>query len=361
MGSIFKVFRDGRGGKKRMIHIVIGTRPEIIKMSPIIKECQKRGTEFEIVHTGQHYSYEMDKVFFEQFQLPDPDYELDVGSGPHGEQTGKIMKYAERVWMKKRPSVVLVQGDTNTVIGVALAAVKLHIPVGHVEAGLRSFDRSMPEEINRIVADHVSDYLFAPNATSATNLGAEGVNPAKTHITGNTIVDAIRQNKPLLPTNELGDYFLATVHRAENTDTDRLEDIILGLTMVRDTFNIPVIFPVHPRTDKILKERKIKHGLTLVPPQDYLNFLCLEKYAKVILTDSGGVQEEACILGVPCVTLRDNTERPETLAVGANTLAGTEPLFILNETSKMVSSTKLWKHPFGDGHAAEKILDVLNG
>jgi UDP-N-acetylglucosamine 2-epimerase (non-hydrolysing) len=329
-------------------------------MSPVIRECQKRGMLFEIVHTGQHYSYKMDRVFFEQLRLPEPDRELDVSSGPHAEQTGKIMKYAERVWIKKKPEVVLVQGDTNTVLAAALAAVKLHIPVGHVEAGLRSFDRSMPEEINRIVADHISEYLFAPTHTAAVNLEAEGINPNKIFITGNTVVDAIRQNLPLLPSNKRGDYFLATVHRAENTDNSkRMIGILQGLTAVKEKYNIPCVFPVHPRTEKILDSSLYDYPLDLIPPQGYLEFLALERYAKCVLTDSGGVQEEACILGVPCVTLRNNTERPETIAVGANTIAGTNPIQILYAVSDMIDIPRVWQNPFGDDHAAEKILDVL--
>jgi UDP-N-acetylglucosamine 2-epimerase (non-hydrolysing) len=301
----------------------------------------------------------MNNVFFQQLNIPYPDYDLEVGSGTHAQQTGQIMIGCEKIWMQKKPSVVLVQGDTNSVLAAALAAVKLDVTVGHVEAGLRSFDRTMPEEINRVVADQVSDFNFAPTDIAMINLFGEGCDG---FLTGNTIVDAIRQNKTLLPkTNKLNNYFLATVHRAENVDNIRvLMNIFEGLESIRNKYQMPIVFPIHPRTDKILKETGLNHSLTLIPPQDYLTFLNLEKNAKVVLTDSGGVQEEACILGIPCVTLRDNTERPETISVGANVLAGTDPIQILYSVDNMINIPRIWRNPFGDGHAAEKILDVLD-
>jgi len=302
-------------------------------MAPVIRECQRRGLDYSIIHTGQHYSYQMDRIFFEQLELPQQDHNLDVGSGNHGEQTGRILADLETVLMAERPDVVLVQGDTNTVLAGALAASKLHIKVGHVEAGLRSYDRSMPEEINRVVADHISDYCFAPTDISKANLLKEGIAEEKIHVTGNTIVDSVYQNLEIAmrKVNILADldlepkgYFLVTSHRQENVDNkERLGEIIRGLEMVKSEFGLPVVFPVHPRTRKMVESFGFElDGIRAIEPLGFLEFLQLEANARMALTDSGGVQEEACILGVPCVTLRDNTERPETLDVGANVLAG---------------------------------------
>jgi UDP-N-acetylglucosamine 2-epimerase (non-hydrolysing) len=316
------------------IAIILGTRPEIIKMAPIIRECERRSLDYFVLHTGQHYSYQMDSIFFEQLELPTARYNLDAGSASHAEQTGRIMAGVEKILMDERPEVVLVQGDTNTVLAAALAASKLHIKVGHVEAGLRSYDRSMPEEINRVVADHISDYLFAPTENSKSNLLKEGIPEEKIHVTGNTIVDSVYQNleisrKKTDVLEKLGlkpkEYFLVTAHRAENVDNaKRLGEILKGLELAATEFSLPVIFPIHPRTRKMVQQ----FGLELcciraIEPVGFLEFLQLEAGARLALTDSGGVQEEMCILGVPCVTLRENTERPETVNVGANMLAGT--------------------------------------
>jgi UDP-N-acetylglucosamine 2-epimerase (non-hydrolysing) len=354
------------------ISIILGTRPEIIKMSPIVREAEKEGLEFFILHTGQHYSYNMDQVFFEQLKLPQPKYNLKVGSGTHAEETGKMMIGIERVLLEEKPDIVLVVGDTNTVLAGALASVKVGVPVGHVEAGLRSFDRNMPEEINRVVADHVSHLLFAPTEKAAENLRMEGIEGGKVFVTGNTIVDAVYQNL-VFAKNSLGKsvlenlgiayrgYSLATVHRQENVDNPRrLKGIIEGLNLVQQHFDFPIICPIHPRTRRRIKEYGLDCGrIVLTEPLDYLSFLVLESRAKLIFTDSGGVQEEACILKVPCVTLRDNTERPETLEVGANTLAGSEPLRILEKAKIMIEKERSWSNPFGDGRAGEKIVNIL--
>ncbi|MCC6019030.1 MAG: UDP-N-acetylglucosamine 2-epimerase (non-hydrolyzing) [Candidatus Verstraetearchaeota archaeon] len=348
------------------VAIVLGTRPEIIKMSPIIRGLEERGMEFFILHTGQHYSYNLDQVFFEQLKLPQPKYNLRVGSGTHAEETGKMMIGIERVLFDEKPDIVLVEGDTNTVLAGALASVKVGVTLGHVEAGLRSFDRSMPEEINRIVADHVSDILFAPTEVAKRNLLREGIPEEKIHVTGNTIVDAVYQNLKLAETINVqfadDDYFLVTVHRQENTDNPmRLRNIIEGLKLVKEYFNTPIIYPIHPRTLKRIKEYGIDvEGLNLIEPLDYLSFLKLESKAKLIFTDSGGVQEEACILRVPCVTLRYNTERPETLEVGANVLAGTEPKEILEKAKIMINAKRDWENPFGDGRAANRIINIIS-
>ncbi len=339
-------------------------------MAPVIRECQRRGLDYSIIHTGQHYSYQMDRIFFEQLELPQPDHNLDVGSGNHGEQTGRILADLEAVLMAERPDVVLVQGDTNTVMAGALAASKLHIKVGHVEAGLRSYDRSMPEEINRVVADHVSDYCFAPTETSKANLLKEGIAEDKIHVTGNTIVDSVYQNLEIAmrKVNILADlelepkgYFLVTSHRQENVDNkERLGEIIRGLEMVKSEFGLPVVFPVHPRTRKMVESFGFElNGIRAIEPLGFLEFLQLEANARLALTDSGGVQEEACILGVPCVTLRDNTERPETVDVGANVLAGADALRVVENAKRMMLQGNEWKNPFGDGRAGESIIDYL--
>ncbi len=352
------------------ISIVLGTRPEIIKFSPIIRECEHLGADYFIVHTGQHYSYNMDKVFFEQLELPMAKYNLDVGSGSHAEQTGNMLIGIEKVLFRESPDVVLVEGDTNTVLAGALAARKIAINVGHVEAGLRSYDRQMPEEINRILADHSSDFLFAPTEKAKRILLGEGITEDKIFVSGNTIVDAVYQNLELSKKKvnildnmglDKGNYFLATVHRQENVDDKkRFEGILKGFRMVQEEYGIPVVYPIHPRAKKQIRIFNIKtNGLKLVEPLDYLSFLQLESNAQLILTDSGGVQEEACVLHVPCVTVRYNTERPETLDVGSNVLAGTEPQKILDDVKLMLDSHNTWKNPFGDGKSGERILHVL--
>lgn len=352
------------------LSIILGTRPEIIKMSPLIRACEKRNLDYFVLHTGQHYSYEMDKAFFDDLELPKPAYNLDVGSGSHAEQTGKIMEGIEKVLIEEKPDVVLVQGDTNTVLAGALAASKLHIKVGHVEAGLRSYDRSMPEEINRVVADHVSDYLFAPTELSKQNLLKEGIEESKIFVTGNTIVDAVLQNLEISNQkvdvlNDLGlkskEYFLLTSHRAENVDNrEQLSKLLKGISTIQKEYLLPVVFPVHPRTEKRIKDFGLSlEGIMPIKPAGFLEFLQLEANARLVFTDSGGVQEETCILKTPCVTLRDNTERPETLEVGSNILAGVEPERIIQSARKMMSGKSSWTNPFGDGRAAEKIIDAL--
>jgi UDP-N-acetylglucosamine 2-epimerase (non-hydrolysing) len=352
------------------IAIILGTRPEIIKMSPIIRECDRLDLNYFILHTGQHYSYKMDKVFFEQIELDKPQYNLNIGSGSHAEQSGKIIIDMEKILIKEKPDVVLVQGDTNTVLAGALTATKLFIKVGHVEAGLRSYDRTMPEEINRVLTDHCSDFLFVPTKKSKEILLGEGIPKEKIFITGNTIVDAVYQNlklsnKKVHIFHELGlkndEYILVTAHRQENVDNQkRFSDIINGLKQIHTKYKIPIVYPIHPRSRRKLQEFQINFdGVTIVDPVDFLSFLQLEKHAKVILTDSGGIQEEACILGTPCVTMRDNTERPETLDVGSNVLAGTTPKNILECVSVMYENDKKWNNPFGSGKAGKKIIGIL--
>jgi len=351
------------------VSMVFGTRPEIMKMSPIIRECERLSLDYLIVHTGQHYSYNMDKVFFEELKLPDPEYHLGVGSGSHSQQTGKMLIKIEQVLKEEKPDIVLVQGDTNSTLTGALSATKLGIKFGHVEAGLRSYDRKMPEEINRVLTDHCSDFLFAPTARSKEILLGEGILAEKIFVTGNTIVDVIYQNmestKKADLLNKLSlrpkEYFLATIHRQENVDDKtRFSRIIEGLKKVSEEFGIPMIYPIHPRSMKRMTEFDLHpNGIKIIDPTNFTAFLHLEYNARLVLTDSGGIQEETCILKVPCVTLRDNTERPETLYVGSNILAGTHPQKMLECVKRMLRKDHDWENPFGDGKAGKRTVEVL--
>ncbi|UCF07692.1 MAG: UDP-N-acetylglucosamine 2-epimerase (non-hydrolyzing) [Thermoplasmata archaeon] len=357
------------------ICVVVGTRPEIIKMSPIVREFGKRGVDFFLVHTNQHYSYNMDRIFFEELNLPEPDYNLEVGSGRHGVQTGKMLIEIEKTLLSDRPDLVLVEGDTNTVLAGALTASKCKIEVGHVEAGLRSFDKSMPEEINRLIADHLSSYLFAPTTVSKENLVHEGIPEEKIYVVGNTIVDATHHNLRIAEERssilsdlglEEGRYFLLTLHRQENVDDEnRLGKIVEALRLVPLSFDMPVIYPIHPRTVKMAERFGLKarleenSGIKLIEPVGYLDFLILEKHAASVLTDSGGVQEEACILNVPCITLRYNTERPETVQVGKNIVVGIESEDVVNGISEMLGKELSPANPFGDGNTGKRIVDIL--
>ena len=351
------------------VAIILGTRPEIIKMSPIVDELHKEKLDYFIIHSGQHYSYDMDRIFFKQLNLPKPKYNLNCGSGTHAEETARMLIGIERVLVREKPNMVIVQGDTNTTLSGALAAVKLLLKVGHVEAGLRSFDREMPEEINRVLVDHISDMLFAPTQRAKENLLQEGIDENKVYVTGNTIVDAVYRNLKLAKQMNIleklnlkrNSYFLVTIHRQENVDRkDRFSNILKGLNLIYKELGFPIIYPIHPRARKRMKEYRLElKGVKLTKPLDYLSFLKLESNARVVLTDSGGVQEEACILKVPCVTLRYNTERPETLEVGANVLAGTKPESILEKVKLMLSRGRNWDNPFGDGRASKKIIKII--
>jgi len=353
------------------IAIVLGTRPEIIKLAPVIRECEQRDVEYTVIHTGQHYSDSLDSVFFEQLELPTPDYNLEVGSQSHGQQTAAMIAGIEKILLDDDPDTVLVQGDTNSVLAGTIATDKLDIDLGHIEAGLRSFDRSMPEESNRRATDHLADYLFAPTGDAGHFLRQEGITDERIFVTGNTVVDAVQQNKDLAheKSNILTelilseeDYGLMTAHRAENVDDkSRFRDLLEGARRVAARLDIDVIYPIHPRAEKKRKEFNldVPEGVRLIEPQDYLDFLQLESNAKIILTDSGGVQEEACILDVPCITMRGNTERPETIDVGANMLVGTDPTEIAHGANRMRNAAGRWENPFGDGTAAAHILEVV--
>jgi UDP-N-acetylglucosamine 2-epimerase (non-hydrolysing) len=325
-----------------------------------------------LVHTNQHYAKNLDEVFFKCLELPKPKHNLNIGSGSHGQTTGKMLALIEEKLIEEKPDFVLVQGDTNSVLAGALAAVKLNILVGHIEAGLRSFDRTMPEETNRIIVDHISDYLFVPTAEAENNLLKEGISKNKIYLVGNTVVDVLinhlnlaKKKSNILKSLDLKskNYILSTIHRQENTsDKKTLANIFIGLEQVSRQLDLPVIIPSHPRLIKTLNSFHIKagQGIQLVDPVDYLDFIVLEKNAKIIVTDSGGIQEEACILGTPCVTVRQNTERPETVIVKANILAGTSPSKILSSSKKMTGNKIKWKNPFGDGKTSSKILKILS-
>ena len=350
---------------------VVGARPNFIKMSPLIKEIEKRDFEHILVHTGQHYDEEMSNIFFDELKLSQFEY-LDIGSGTHGYQTGKMLIELEKVMLRENPDIVLVPGDTNTTLAGALAAVKLHIPVAHIEAGLRSFDKHMPEEINRIITDHCSDFLFCPTETAIRNLKNEGIEDDKIFLVGDTMVDACFQNFKIAKKTSTvfkkydieEDYFFATVHRAGNTDEKtRLENIVNAFV----SMDTQIVFPIHPRTVKMVKEfglfEKLENAknILMIDPVGYLDSLMLISRAKLILTDSGGIQKEAFLLRIPCVTLRDNTEWIETVELGGNILAGADKNKIIKGASSMLDNPpKNIKNPFGDGKASERIVDVIS-
>ncbi|MFA6553694.1 MAG: UDP-N-acetylglucosamine 2-epimerase (non-hydrolyzing) [Patescibacteria group bacterium] len=352
--------------------IILGTRPEIIKLSPIIRDLDNRSISNFVIHTNQHYNKDMDEIFFKELNLNPPKYNLNIGSGSHGEQTGKMMIAIEQILKQELPNYILVQGDTNTVIAGAMAAAKeLDIKIGHVEAGLRSYDRSMPEEINRVIADHISDFLFAPTKTEQAILIQEGIPRHQIHVVGNTIVDAVFQNieiakskVDILKSYSLNDhdYFVLTLHRPANVDT---KNSLVGLMDIINEMGKengkPIIFPCHPRTKKRLEEFSVKVGehVRLIEPIGYLDMLQLLAHAKLIFTDSGGLQEEACILKIPCITLRENTERPDTVDIGGNILAGSNPDRIRAATKEILERTINWYNPFGDGTTGKKIVDIL--
>ncbi len=359
----------------RPVAVILGTRPEIIKLSALIRLLEKSSQPYVLLHTGQHYSYEMDRVFFKELELPEPKYQLSVHQTPstgHGHHVGRMLPDLEKIFLKEMPHTVLVQGDTNTVLAGALIASKISgMKLGHVEAGLRSYDREMPEEVNRIMTDHVSDYLFAPTLGARKILRREGIPDKKIFMTGNTIVDAVLQNLSIakkksrkLPygLGEKDDFILLTLHRQENVDDKkRLASILRGLEKVSAHFKMPIVFPAHPRTVKMLHHfgLSLPKGVGAHAPVGFLDFLRLEAAARLILSDSGGVQEESCILRVPCVTLRTSTERPETVEVGANAIAGYRPENILKCSRRMIRLKRSWKNPFGDGHASERILQIV--
>lgn len=354
------------------IATIVGARPQFIKAAVVTRAIDARArlgddiTEFYI-HTGQHYSLCMSEVFFQTLELPQPKYHLGIGSGTHGQQTGRMLEAIEQVLVEEKPGVVLTYGDTNSTLAGALAAAKLHIPIAHVEAGLRSYNRRMPEEINRIIADQLSDHLFAPTQTAVKNLAAEGITRG-IHLVGDVMLDAARYYavKATMPDLQLkpGGFFIATIHRAENTDQrERLLRVLTILDTLARQGDRPVILPLHPRTKSCLDrwEIRVPAGLRLIDPVDYFQMLALIRDAAVVLTDSGGVQKEAFFLGTPCITLRDETEWIETVELGWNVVVGDNLEAAQLALGRFLNHPppQVHQHPFGDGAASERIVDIL--
>jgi len=357
--------------------LVLGTRPQIIKSAPIVhaaSECPE--LQFDIVHTGQHYDYEMSRRFFDEMSLPEPVTNLNVGSGPHGWQTGEMVMRIERCLLELKPDVVMVPGDANSTLAGALAAVKMRLKVAHVEAGARSYDTRMPEEINRRLTDHCADLLFAVTENCAQNLKNEGIAEDWIHRTGDTMYDALLQHMPYADEEDIlgklgiegQDYAVVTVHRQENVDSP--QNLVNIAEAMMSLGELKIVFPVHPRTRNRLNEaglqkRLVKaRNIVLVPPVKYREMLKLTKHARLLLTDSGGLQKEAFWLRTPCITLRENTEWTETVELGANTLVGAEKGSIIKKAREELAHDKSTEvenaaNPFGDGKASKKILRIL--
>lgn len=357
---------------KKVITIV-GARPQFIKAAVVSKAIRERGNAEEImIHTGQHYDEKMSDLFFSELEIAPPKYNLEVGSMGHGAQTGRMLEKIEEVFINEKPDVVVIYGDTNSTIAGALAASKLHIPLAHIEAGLRSFNKKMPEEINRILSDHCSDWLFAPTNVAVKNLENEGVESDKIHEVGDVMYDVTvhfskkaKEKSQVLKDLELenADYVLSTIHRAENTDDEnRLNNIFTALGLLSE--EIKVVLPLHPRTkNKMTDEhKKLLKNVQLIEPVGYLDMLMLETNAKMIATDSGGVQKEAFFSGVPCVTLRDQTEWVELIDLGWNKLVSTElpGEQLKNEIASSLNTKGKDSQPYGDGTSAVKICEILD-
>jgi len=324
------------------IHLVVGARPNFMKLMPVYNNIKRECPDWEttVVHTGQHYDYEMSRVFFEVLNLPEPDVFLDVRSGTHGEQTARALERLERLFIKENPDLVMVFGDVNSTIAASLAAVKLGIKIAHVEAGLRSFDWSMPEEINRMLTDRISHLLFVTEKAGIENLKREGVEKDRIYFVGNTMIDTLITILPhadISVLNEFGlkenNYILVTLHRPSNVDRKEPLKKILGILDQLSAY-LPVVFPIHPRTEKRIKEFNIETGgITIIQPQNYRKFLALERFSKLVITDSGGIQEETTYLRKPCITVRPNTERPVTEEMGTNVVLRDKPIEHLLELS----------------------------
>ena len=346
-----------------------------MKIAPIVAALKRRPEAFEsvLVHTGQHYDEKLSQVFFDELEIPRPDIHLSVGSGSHAQQTAAIMAAFEPVLTQQRVDMVLVVGDVNSTIACALVASKLGVPVAHVEAGLRSFDRRMPEEINRVLTDQISDLLFITEESAAGNLTREGIDPAKVHFVGNVMIDTLLAHREKARSTDVqrslglepGGYVLMTLHRPSNVDdTAAFERLMQGIDHVAR--QVPVLFPVHPRTRPVVTKSPTAAAmvdagrLRLIDPQGYLDFIGLMERARAVFTDSGGIQEETTILGVPCLTLRENTERPITITQGTNQLVGTDPQRIAAAWSRLDGASPARQTPpLWDGGAAERIVDVL--
>jgi len=353
------------------IAIILGTRPEIIKFSPIIKGFIESNISFIVIHTNQHYSINMDELFFKELQLPTVNYNLNVGSASNAIQTARMLIGISEVFDIDRFTHIFIQGDTNSTLAGAIFGSKENLPVLHLEAGLRSFDRKMPEEVNRILADHISDFLFVPTEKQKANLLKEGISRDKIIITGNTITDAISENISLalnrsdiiseLELDNIG-YGLLTLHRPSNVDNkETLAKIINNFIEIQHIFPYPIIFPIHPRTSKKLKEFDLylPGNIKVIEPVGYLDMLRLIQNSKILFTDSGGLQEEGCILGIPTITIRKNTERPETVDTGANKLVGHSPN-LLKSSIEYFSNNNLikWDIPYFK-QPTEKIIQFI--
>lgn len=354
---------------------IVGARPNLPKIAPLIREMRGH-PEIDpiLVHTGQHYDEKLSDIFFRQMGIPEPDVNLAVGSGSHAAQTAEVLKRIEPVLLERQPDLVLVVGDVNSTVAVSLAAAKLGIPVAHVEAGLRSFDRSMPEEINRILTDALADFLFVTEEDAIEHLLKEGRPPNSIHFVGNVMIDSLRHFLPAAQRSEIGHelaltkngkwdrFAILTLHRPSNVDSmETLAPLLAAIDAI--AAEIPVIFPVHPRTQQRLADSGLRHhrNLRIIPPVGYLDFLCLLSKATLALTDSGGIQEETTALGVPCLTLRENTERPITISEGTNLLVGTDPEKIVAAARDILAGRSKAGRipPLWDGQAAGRIVDVL--
>ncbi|MEY4588604.1 MAG: hypothetical protein RL497_680 [Pseudomonadota bacterium] len=365
----------------KIIHVV-GARPNFMKIAPVIEALNQSAARNNrtvtqiLVHTGQHYTPEMSALMFEQLGLPTPDYNLEIGSGGHGQQTGRIMEAFEKVLLAETPDLVVVVGDVNSTIACALDAKKLNIPVAHIEAGLRSYDREMPEEINRVLTDAISDYLFTTEESARLNLIGEGINGDKIFFVGNTMIDTLLKHKdaaktrPILNTlnlktnDQTKPYGIVTLHRPSNVDeAEPLKELLTCLAELSK--DLTIVLPLHPRTRANIEKFNLMPVLEngqfiLIEPQGYLDFICLMSNARLILSDSGGIQEEATVLGIPCLTLRENTERPITISEGTNTLVGNNPNAIINAFNNALNKDYSGKQPkYWDGSAAVRIADIL--
>ncbi len=352
---------------------IIGTRPEIIKMAPVIKALDALDHEHVLVHSGQHYDLRMDRIFFQDMELRAPDRQFELKDQPPHLQVATTMRQIAAV--TEDADLVIVHGDTNTTVAGALLASKQERRLAHVEAGIRSFDKTMPEEVNRIIADQLSQLLLAPTPVARENLRKENV-VGGVHVVGNSVVDALMQNigvaeqkSKILGTLGLKPkgYLVLTFHRAENVDTkDRLARALDAFEAAIQEAGLPILFPIHPRTVKRLKEFQLEkraaaiRDLHRIEPTGYLDMLLLEKNAALVMTDSGGLQEESCFFQVPCVTLRENTERPETLEIGANVLAGTDPGQVRAAVRKQLGAKGLWRNPYGDGTTSKQIATIVD-
>ena len=353
----------------KVLHVV-GARPNFMKAAPVFRALASRGHEQILVHTGQHYDALMSDVFFKGLEIPNPDESLNVGSGSHAQQTASIMSLFEPVVLARRPDIVLVYGDVNSTVAAALVCAKLGIRIGHVESGLRSFDRAMPEEINRLITDQLADMLFTPSTDGDENLAREGIAREKIFFVGNVMIDTLIRFLPkadeiypkLKAELSLNNYGLITLHRPSNVDD---ESTFLPMLQVLDSLSekLPLIFPVHPRTRQKWSARleQCNPNLRIIDPQGYLEFLALQKNAKVVITDSGGIQEETTYLGVPCLTLRENTERPITITSGTNVLIGRDWEKLKHHFQEALEGRDKPKSfpPLWDGKAAERIAEIL--